>query len=390
MTPITGTVHRRLDAGALRLLADCKGPCVTMLIPEHHPGAQAGSRKTLVRDLIQRAARQLAEGKLKTYASHLLASMEAIAEEGETEAGGPGFAIFCSPRVLEVFDLPCGTKKSQHTGKPAEKLTIASHFDLSPLVERAFVPQEFFILGISRKHLRLFRYGNGICQEVPLPPKVPVSVEVAGAFDQPDHDLENRSSSGTSNGSMRAVHFGTLSDREAAGEYLYHFFGIVDQGLKETLAGGPLLLAGVHEEVAAYRRAAKYPHILESEIHGNIEFLPVEEIAQHAVDAAREHYRRAGRRVLAEYREMADRSRAMDDLNDVLRAAAAGRVHRLCAREGIEIHGCMVPELDSAHAVTEDLLNAAVVETLRHGGEVFMLPKDQIPASHPAAAILRY
>jgi len=357
-----------------------------MLIPEHHPGAQAGSRKTLVRDLVQRAARQLAEGKLKAHAGHLLASMETIAEEEETEAGGPGFAIFCSPRILEVFDLPSWTSRSQQ----AEKLTIASHFDLSPLVECAFVPQEFFILGISRKHLRLFRYTNGICVEVPLPPRVPVSVEVAGAFDQPDHDLENRSSSGTSNGSMRAVHFGTLSDREAAGEYLYHFLGLVDRGLKETLAGAPLLLAGVHEEVAAYRRAAKYANILESEIHGNIEFLAVEQIAQHAADAAREHYRRAGQRVLAEYREMPDRNRAMDDLQDVLRAAAAGRVHRLCLREGFEIHGRMVPELDSAHAATEDLVNAAVVETLRHGGEVFMLPKDQMPANHPLAAILRY
>jgi len=65
-------------------------------------------------------------------------------------------------------------------------------------------------------------------------------------------------------------------------------------------------------------------------------------------------------------------------------------VHRLCLREGFEIHGRMVPELDSAHAATEDLVNAAVVETLRHGGEVFMLPKDQMPANHPLAAILRY
>jgi len=386
MTPISGTVHRRLDAAAIKLLAECEGPCVTVLIPEHHPGAQAGSRKTLVRGMVQRAARQLVEGNLKAAAGPLLASLEGIAEEDETEAGGCGFAIFCSPRVLEVYDLPSWTT----TNQPAEKLTIASHFDLAPLVERAFVPREFFILGISRKYLRLFRYRNEICQEVALPPKVPVSVEVAGAFDQPDHDLENRSSSGPSTGSMRGVHFGTMSDREAAGEYLGHFFGIVDQGLKETLAGGPLLLAGVHEEIAAYRRAAKYPHILESEIHGNIEFLAAEEIARHAADAAREHYRRAGQRVLAEYREMPGRSRTRDDPYDVLQAAAAGRVHRLCVREGIEIHGRMLPELDSAHAVTEDLVNAAVVETLHHGGDVFMLPKDHLPASHPAAAILRY
>ena len=38
----------------------------------------------------------------------------------------------------------------------------------------------------------------------------------------------------------------------------------------------------------------------------------------------------------------------------------------------------------------EDLVNAAVVETLRAGGEVFMLPQDKMQAAHPLAAILRY
>lgn len=386
MTPITGAVHRKLDASAIRLLAECKGPCVTMLIPEHHPGAQAVSRKTLVRGLIQSAARQLTEGqavegKFKAHAGDLLEPIEAIARDEETVAGGGGFAIFRSPRFLEVFDLPDWR---------TEKLAVASHLDLAPLAGRAFVPQDFFILGISRKRLRLFRYRSGICEEVPLPAKVPASVESAGAFDAPDHDLENRHAAGPSTGTMKGVLFGTGSGRETAVEYLYNFCGLVDQGLKETLAGGPLLLAGVHEEIAAYRRAAKYPQILESEISGNIEFSPVGEIAQHAAAAARDHYLRAGQRVLAEAREMPDRGRVMDDPHEVLRAAAAGRVHRICVREGTEIRGRMEPELDSVHAATEDLVNAAVVETLRNSGEVFMLPADLMPAAHPLVAILRY
>jgi len=349
-----------------------------MLIPAHHPGAQAGSRKTLVRDLMERAAHRLPEGK---QTRELLEPLELIAKDEETVAGGSGFAIFRSPRFLEIFDVPdC----------KAEMLAVASHLELAPLVERAFVPQEFFILGISRKRLGLFRYRNGRCESVPLPANVPASVEAAGAFDPPDHDLENRHAAGPSIGSMKGVHFGTGSGRETAVEYLTNFCGIVDQGLKELLAGAPLLLGGVHEEIAAYRRAAKYPHILESEISGNLEFLPLEQIAQQAAAAARDHSLRAGQRVLAEAREMSDRSRTLNDPHEVLRAAAAGRVHRLCVREGTEVRGRMEPELDTVHAATEDLINAAVVETLRHSGEVFMLPPDLMEAAHPLAAILRY
>lgn len=59
---------------------------------------------------------------------------------------------------------------------------------------------------------------------------------------------------------------------------------------------------------------------------------------------------------------------------------AAGRVHQLCVRTGTEF----------ASRGGEDQINAAVVETLRNGGEVFMLPQDKIPVAHPVAAILRY
>lgn len=383
MTPTLPTVHPDLDAAALKELAAQKGPCLTMFVPDRHPGAQSGSRTALLRDMIHRAELMLqANPKLSSHAADLLAPLVVFAETGEVEAGGPGFALFRSPHHLQIFSLP---------GTAADSLVFASHFALLPLVDRVYTPQGFYVLGLSRKHLRLLRYHLGVCVEVALPPQVPESVEAAGAFDAPDHDLENRSSAGVGRGSMKAVHFGTLSDREAAGEYLYHFFGMVAQGLKDTLNGVPLLLAGVHEEVAAYRRASKYPHLLETEIPGNIEFLPPEDIAKAAAGAAREHYRKAGLNVLAALREMPDRNRTLiGDPHRVLRAAAAGRVHQLCVREMTGIHGAMEPELDTVHLASEDLLNAAVVETLRHGGEVFALTPDQMAASNPVAAILRF
>jgi len=377
MSPTLGTVHRTLDVTALKELAAHKGPCLTMFVPDRQPGANAGSRTALVRDMIHRA-----EALLKSNSADLLAPLAAFAESEEIAAGGPGFAIFRSPHYLEIFHLP---------GTTTETLAVASHFTLLPLLERVYAPQQFYILGLSRKHLRLLHYRLGVCEEVAMPTQVPESVEAAAGLDAPDHDLENRSTAGVATGSMKAVHFGTTTDREAAGEYLYHFLGMIAQGLKDTLNGAPLLLAGVHEEAAAYRRASRYPHLLAAEIQGNIEFLPLEEIACRAAEAAREHYLKAGFKALAELREMPDRSRTLaGDPHRVLRAAAAGRVHRLCVREMTGIHGTMERELDTVHAANEDLVNAAVVETIRHGGDVFVLPQGQMAAASPMAAILRY
>ena len=80
------------------------------------------------------------------------------------------------------------------------------------------------------------------------------------------------------------------------------------------------------------------------------------------------------RTVLVEFREMTDRSRTLTGLDAVLQAATQGRIYRLCVRRGTE----------------QDLLNEAVIETLRTGGEVYELAQDRMAATEPVAAILRY
>jgi Bacterial archaeo-eukaryotic release factor family 3 len=364
-----------LDNHAVKFLAGCDRPCITIVVPAHHPGAQDGSRKALVHRLVRTAGEQLTRGKLAGRAAELLAPLEEIAQETGVEAGGAGFAIFRSPEHTARYYLP-----DKWGGEPAEKVVIADHFYLAPFVAGAFAPHEFFVLGLSTKHLRLFHYFNGECRELPLPAAVPASLDAAGGFDQPDHQLENRSASGPSTGAMRGVHVGTLSDREAFPEYLHHFFGVVDRGLKPTLNGKPLLLMGVREEVAAYRRAAKHAHILTPDCLGSIDVLNTQDVAARAAQAGREHYQLLAERALAEYLEMTDRARTLAHVPAVLRAASEGRVHRLCVRAGAELAG----------SGGEDLVNASIVETLRAGGDVFVLAEEKMPAAHPLAAILRY
>lgn len=359
----------------MKFLAGCQGPCITVVVPAHHPGAQEGSRKALVHALVRTAGEQMNRGKFAGQAAELLAPLEEIAQESGVKAGGAGFAIFRSPEYTARYYLPDTPAKS-----PVEKLVIADHFYLTPFVADAFAPHDFFVLGLSIKKLRLFSYVNGECKELPLPAAVPASLDAAGGFDKPDHDLETRSASGPSTGIMRGVRVGTLSDREKFPEYLHHFFEIVDRGLKPTLDGKPLLLMGVHEEVTAYRRAAKHAHILSADCVGSIDVLTLPDIETRAAKACRAHHQLIGEHILAEYQEMPDRGRTLADVPAVVRAAGEGRVHRLCVRTGAQVMG----------PSGEDLVNTAVAETLRAGGEVFMLQENKMPETLPLAAILRY
>jgi hypothetical protein len=358
------TAPQVLEADTLRALARQRGPCITLVAPALHPGAQEGSRRALVHSLIR-----MAEAELRTHevagVKKLLAGLEEIAHDTEIDGGGPAFVIFKSPDHTARYELP---------GQPSERLVVSDRFCLTPFVADVFAPHDFLVLVLSRKHLRLFRYTNGVCREAPLPTSVPASLEAAGGFDQPDHDLRNRSSAGPSIGTMGGVQFGTQSDREALPEYLYHFFGIVDRGLRATFGDKLLLLMGVHEDLTLYRKAAGHPHFLESDRLGSAETVTVSEATERARNAARAHYALQAEQVLSEYLEMPDRARTLSDVPEIVRAAEQGRVHRLCVRSETE--------------PGDDLINDAVVETLSTGGDVFMLPQEKMAIA--LGAILRY
>jgi len=63
----------------------------------------------------------------------------------------------------------------------------------------------------------------------------------------------------------------------------------------------------------------------------------------------------------------------------VLEAASEGRVHRLLLAKDAEYENG-----------EGDLLNAAAAETIRGGGEVYVLDPLQLAGDGPVAAILRY
>jgi hypothetical protein len=303
----------------------------------------------------------------------LVDRIEQMCSDSALETGGHGVVIFCAPDFIACYRV--SAKK--------ERLLIADHFLLAPFLLDALLPAETFVLGLSTKHLRFFRCSRDECQEISLPNGVPQSLEAAGQFDRGERALENRSTAGSSTGDMRRVRFGTATDRDTSGAYLHDFFEIVHRGLKPSVARRPLVLMGVREEIAAYRRISDDQVQLLAGEPGNIEFLTPAEIGTRARKATlAEHFNRA-ERVLTELRELPNRRHVATDAQEVLRAAAQGRVHRLCVRAKTEL-------VDATVASAEDLVNAAVAETLRTSGEVFVLPQDRLPADQPLAAILRY
>jgi hypothetical protein len=209
------------------------------------------------------------------------------------------------------------------------------------------------VLGLSTEHLRLYEYANGVCHPIEIPEAVPANVAAAGHFHSGSGmPSEGQTSAGPSVGGMAGVRFGTAGGRESAHDAFEHYCARIDRGLHALLDGRPLLLMGVKQEIAAYRRVSHYSSLMHAEVDGNIDAHTPSQVAKLAQQASLEEHRRIGDAVLAEFREMRDRARTSHDPHDVL--------------------------------------NAAAVEVLRKGGDVFVLPQDRLAITESLCAILRY
>jgi hypothetical protein len=100
-----------------------------------------------------------------------------------------------------------------------------------------------------------------------------------------------------------------------------------------------------------------------------------------AIHSARDeaYSARGAQGALAQFEKLAGNGRASTDPQEIVKAAREGRVFQLLLAERIPFEGR-----------EDDPLNAAALETLLHGGEVFLVPADKMPQHKSLAAAFRF
>ncbi len=383
MTTVTHQTLELLVKSSLKPVCTSPGPFITVYLPACHPGASDLPRSPRLKAILRNAAAELERRRYCGPIDKLLAPFEEIASDPGAMAGAAGSVMFGAPEFFRHFRIP---------SRVDERMIVATHAHITPLLPALIHHDEFYVMAISRKHLRLGRWSDGQCEEIPLPPSIPKSLADYGSFDQPDHDLENRSASGASTGQMRGVRFGTSSDREKDNEYLHNYFRLVDRELGSVLRTAPVVMIGVDYELVAYRKAAEYPHVFYAR-HTSPENLTWTEMGVRAEEALAENTQSEAEHALEEFREATRRDRVVSDVRKVLDAAREGRVHKLLLAKGAEYQnllGPLYPMSPNCVEGEQDLLNAAAVETIHAGGEVYLLDPLQLAGAGPIAAILRY
>lgn len=373
-----------------RLLAERPGPCVSLYMPTHRYGIEIQQDPIRLDNLLDRAEERLAErGVEASTVTELLLPARALLDDPlYWTRQDHGLALFLAPGFTEAHRLSVAVD---------EWVTVGERFAVRPLVPLLTADIRFHVLALSLGAVRLVESTPGGVGRLPLP-DVEAGFEATMGYEQFYAGLQVHSSTSRGLGKRPAIFHGHGdSDEEHLEEDVAQFFRRVAEAVKRIRKRPlPLVLAAVEPHLATYRRVSRDAQLLEAAIPGNPDELADEELVARARPLLAE-WRRAERdAVLGRYPDERGTGRAADEPEEILPAAAAGRVDTLFVADGAVRWGTYEPDLERLrlHATAdpgdEELLERTVYETLKRGGTAHAVDPDQMPGGAVVAALYRW
>ncbi len=364
-------------------------PCISIYFPAlggAHTGRQDHVR---LENLLRRATSELAARGVDTdEAGELLAPAWAL-DHDETFWAAPagGVALFAAPgffrRVRVDYPFP-------------EAVRIGERFSTRPLLPIVDRPEQFLVLSVSRKRVRLLEATATGCHELHLP-GLPASFQAAMGYVDGHREISAHTASSAALGRRGAILHGDAGAESAEAD-LEHFcqkvIGAIERGLAN--AELPMVIAAVEETVPFLRRASARLNLLDETIRGNADSLSDAELVELARERVAAALERALDGELVRWSELRGSGRSFDDLEEIVRAADQGRVETLFVAREAERWGSYEPDLcrvavhERPEPGDEELLDFAVSRTIAQRGEAHELPLAAMPDGRVAVALLRW
>lgn len=387
-----GRTMQLITRGELKALAEVRAdPCVSVLLPTHVKGPDVRQGPVRLRNLLRQAEERIVQaGHKHRVAQEVLEPAARLVEDvdfWQHQAGG--LVILLAPQRSRVLRVPLHLE---------ELVVVTDRFHLKPLLALLAREARYYVLTLSQNNVRLLECTRFSEHEVDLTgTSVPRSIEDVVWADEIEQQLQFRTGVTGTGGRMAAVFHGHDTGDELK-DALRRYFLHIDRGLQSLLGEqqAPLVLAGVEYLLPIYASVNTYPHLLARGVTGNPDQLRPEELRERAW-ALVEHQVIAAQQEAAErYHSLLGTGLASNRLEEVVSAAAQGRVDTLLVARGQQVWGRVVSatgQVETHHKPQpddEDLLDYAAGQTLLHGGRVYPLEAGEMPDSAPAAAVLRY
>ena len=375
-------------------LADIHEPhCVSIYIPTERSGGEEARYKNNTRLKIQlkEASNQLqgfglAKSEIETY---LKPAYELVDSDNNFwSKQSDSLALFLYADKMEYYSLPTIVEEYTY---------ISNQLYLQPLANLLHGSGRHFIMLLSLNDISFFEATEHTLTVVETEGLIPESMTEAVGTEVEESSLQFRSGHGEQGEALYHGH-GVGSETEKK-EEISKYFNAVNKGLMEMLRdeNAPLVVACVDYLFPIYQKNNSYKGLQDQHISGNHEHTDVLKVKELAWDIVKDQfnaeYEQAGKR----YNEYLDHGKAAYNPEDVIPAALNGQAESLFIKRGEHIWGTYQQDtnkiaIDAIHKVgNTDLLNKAAVETVKHGGSVYVVDEeDMLEKGSSVSAVFRY
>jgi hypothetical protein len=372
------------------LLASEARPAVSLYLPTHVAGREIRQDSIRLKNLRTQTAERLHPEWRRSEIDSLLAPADSIVADNDFwRHSENGLAVFLAPDFSRIHKLPLAV---------AEEAVVGIHFHIKPLLPVLEDAGPFRLLTVSSSHTRLYqgsRWSFSEVEGIGLPQGVG---EIAGTT-QYENTHKAAPTGGHTGGLGKAQSLGDAPEelrKTQLIELLHRIAAKVELYFRaEPL---PLILAAHPEIVGHFREIAPWRELRPNVIATNPDAMRPDELHQRAYQMIAAEYETARMAALQRLDALlgSGDGKATTRADEIVRAARYGQVATLFVSGDKHLWGAFDEARDRVvpHGTPKpgdiDLLDYAVVITLRQGGRVWPVDQEALPPAVRAAAILRY
>jgi len=378
------------QADATRLVEDSGTLRVSIFAPMVAAGQEVRQNPIRLKNALRELDRLLERyGPDREDQRDIVKRLSALLDDDEFwQHQGSGLAVFAKPGHCECIRVGISVRPEVH---------VAGQFHVVPLVPLLTESGWFYLLALSRNHVRLFAGDRFAVSETDTIDAVPKSLEDAVGRDTEEQHLQFHSGRGARSEPIYHGQGGGKDDEDAE---VSRFCRLVAEGVFTQLRpqSSPLLLAGDKPLIAAFREAAPDQlEIMDAAVAGNYDHAEDSELHELAWPLVQQRCSEEAGNVAARYEALQAQDQTTATPDGLAAAAREGRIDTLLIADPADqgtasaATGTESPESAQSEKDRDDgRINELVAATWRNGGEVRTLANLQMPVETRAAAILRY
>lgn len=293
-----------------------------------------------------------------------------------------GLAVFIAPDRFEYFGLSVDTYDKSH---------VSYNFNLKQLIAEFQDNQQYYLLALSPNHNQLYQASRNNIEEVEVE-DLPINIKEFLNLD--DQAVEKYQSINTAGGS--AVFHGQGGASDDDNEDLMHYLKEIDKVINLELKeeGSHLVAAADDSLFALYKNINNYDKLLEENLSGNAKQMNKKDLREKSWKIVECHLHDYLKEVKNRYLKLKAGDKTSAKLEDIVEAAHHSKIETLLLNKEAEKAGVFIEDQNEIKLMGNykdyDLYNFAAVQTIKNGGAVYSLEKEEMPEAEDILAIYRY